>query len=431
MSAPENNVRPAEAVGEKPTDGVPTRPAPVRGVLVIAAVLVVIAGLLIYGNLTMKVANPGPFGPQAFPWIVAVICLVAAALIVVEQVRHPRTIADGFNPDPFSGVGVVHDPFDESVAPQLKAEAAEDAPPEGVNWVKLGSALASMIVFTLVLEPVGWLISATLLFAAMSLSLGGKKVVPSLVIGAFIGGIIATTLVVFFAPSMASLAEQFGPAEYFALALFAFVAISTVVADSVVRGLAALSIGLALAMVGIDQSTGTARFTFGIPALFDGISVVVITVALLAIGEVLHVASKVGRPDDKTLIRTEGRPWLSKAEFRAALPAWLRGTAFGVPFGIIPAGGAEVPTFLAYGTERKLDARRKIPMFGKGSIQGVAGPEAAGNATAGSAMGALLALGLPTSATAALLLVAFRQYGMQPGPLLFERSADIVWALLA
>jgi putative tricarboxylic transport membrane protein len=250
-------------------------------------------------------------------------------------------------------------------------------------------------------------------------------------IGAFIGGIIATTLVVFFAPSMAGLAEQFGPAEYFALALFAFVAISTVVADSVVRGLAALSIGLALAMVGIDQSTGTARFTFGIPALFDGISVVVITVALLAIGEVLHVASKVGRPDDKSLIKTEGRPWLSTVEFRAALPAWLRGTAFGVPFGIIPAGGAEVPTFLAYGTERKLDARRKVPMFGKGSIQGVAGPEAAGNATAGSAMGALLALGLPTSATAALLLVAFRQYGMQPGPLLFERSADIVWALLA
>jgi putative tricarboxylic transport membrane protein len=190
MSAPENNVRPAEAVGEKPTDGVPTRPAPVRGVLVIAAVLVVIAGLLIYGNLTMKVANPGPFGPQAFPWIVAVICLVAAALIVVEQVRHPRTIADGFNPDPFSGVGVVHDPFDESVAPQLKAEAAEDAPPEGVNWVKLGSALASMIVFTLVLEPVGWLISATLLFAAMSLSLGGKKVMPSLVIGLGLASVI-------------------------------------------------------------------------------------------------------------------------------------------------------------------------------------------------------------------------------------------------
>ncbi len=265
----------------------------------------------------------------------------------------------------------------------------------------------------------------------MALSGRAPQALATAAIGAFTGGILATVLVVFFAPTMAGLATQFGPAEYFALALFAFVAISTVVADSVIRGLAALALGLALAVVGIDQSTGTARFTFGIPALFDGISVVVITVALLAIGEVLHVASKVGRPDDKKLIHAGGRPWLSKAEFRAALPAWLRGTSFGVPFGIIPAGGAEVPTFLAYGTERKLDARRAEPMFGKGSIQGVAGPEAAGNATAGSAMGALLALGLPTSATAALLLVAFQQYGMQPGPLLFERSADVVWALLA
>jgi putative tricarboxylic transport membrane protein len=109
---------------------------------------------------------------------------------VIEQVRHPRTIADGFDPDPFSGVGVVHDPFDESVAPKLKAEAAEDAPPEGVNWVKLGSALAAMIVFTLILEPVGWLISATLLFAAMSLSLGGRKVGTALVVGLGLASII-------------------------------------------------------------------------------------------------------------------------------------------------------------------------------------------------------------------------------------------------
>ena len=90
-----------------------------------------------------------------------------------------------------------------------------------------------------------------------------------------------------------------------------------------------------------------------------------------------------------------------------------------------------MPTFLSYGTERTLDRRREKPTFGNGSIQGVAGPEAAGNATAGTAMGALLALGLPTSATAAVMLIAFRQYGMQPGPLLFERSGDVVWALLA
>ena len=165
--------------------------------------------------------------------------------------------------------------------------------------------------------------------------------------------------------------------------------------------------------------------------MFDGIHIVVITVAMLALGEVIHIASKIGRPEDRSLIKSQGRPWLSRAEFRDALPAWLRGTAFGVPFGVIPAGGAEVPSFLAYGTERRLDRKREKPMFGKGAIRGVAGPEAAGNSTAGTAMGALLALGLPTSATAAIMLAAFQQYGMQPGPLLFERSGDIVWALLA
>lgn len=250
-------------------------------------------------------------------------------------------------------------------------------------------------------------------------------------IGAFIGGTIATTLVVFFAPSLAGWATSFGPGEYFALALFAFIATSAVVSESALKGLAALVIGLVLAMVGTDQVSGAQRFTFGNLALFDGISIVVITVALLAVGEVIFVASKVGRPDDRSLIPSEGRPFLSRAEFREALPAWLRGTGFGVPFGVIPAGGAEVPTFLAYGTERKLDRRRSDPQFGKGAIRGVAGPEAAGNATSGTAMGALLALGLPTSATAAMLLAAFRQYGMQPGPLLFTRNGELVWALLA
>ncbi|KJU99894.1 tripartite tricarboxylate transporter permease [Rhodococcus fascians] len=250
-------------------------------------------------------------------------------------------------------------------------------------------------------------------------------------IGAFIGGIVATTLVVFFAPTLASLATNFGPAEYLALAVFAFIATSAVVSDSALKGLTALLIGLTLAVIGIDGPSGASRFTFEVPALFDGIHIVVITVAMLALGEVIHIASKIGRPEDRSLIKSQGRPWLSRAEFRDALPAWLRGTAFGVPFGVIPAGGAEVPSFLAYGTERRLDRKREKPMFGKGAIRGVAGPEAAGNSTAGTAMGALLALGLPTSATAAIMLAAFQQYGMQPGPLLFERSGDIVWALLA
>jgi putative tricarboxylic transport membrane protein len=259
----------------------------------------------------------------------------------------------------------------------------------------------------------------------------GPQALATAAIGAFVGGLLATILVVFFAPVLADLATVFGPTEYFALAVVAFIATSAVVADSAVKGVAALSIGLALALVGVDGISGAARFTFGVPALFDGIDIIVITVGLLAVGEVLHVASRIHKDPSATAMEMNKRPFLSRREFKEALPAWLRGSAFGVPFGAIPAGGAEIPTFLASGLERKLDRRRKDPQFGKGAIRGLAAPESAANATAGSAMGSLLALGLPTSATAAIMLAAFQQYGMQPGPLLFTRNSDLVWALLA
>lgn len=113
------------------------------------------------------------------------------------------------------------------------------------------------------------------------------------------------------------------------------------------------------------------------------------------------------------------------------MPAWLRGTGFGLPFGVIPVGGAEVPTFLAYGLEKRLDSKLPDPEFGSGAIRGVAAPEAASNATTGTAMGALLTLGLPVSATAAVMLAAFQQYGLQPGPLLFDRAPNLVWTLIA
>lgn len=177
------------------------------------------------------------------------------------------------------------------------------------------------------------------------------------------------------------------------------------------------------------QALATAAI--GAPQLFEGISLITVTVAILALGEVFHVASRARRdhPDLKT--RSAGRPWLKWAEFKEAAPAWGRGTVIGLPFGVIPVGGSEVPTFMAYDVERRLDRRRRFPQFGKGAIRGLAAPEAAGNSTTGMAMGALLALGLPVSATAAIMLAAFRQYGLQPGPLLFDRNPDLVWALLA
>ncbi|NYI94689.1 TctA family transporter [Streptomonospora nanhaiensis] len=136
-----------------------------------------------------------------------------------------------------------------------------------------------------------------------------------------------------------------------------------------------------------------------------------------------------GAAADRVL--ASGTPWLSRADLRRSWLPWLRGTALGLPFGVVPAGGAEIPTFLSYGAEKALARRRGGSEFGRGAIEGVAGPEAANNATTATAMIPLLGPGLPTSATAAVMLAAFQQYRMQPGPLLFESEGDLVWALPA
>lgn len=269
-------------------------------------------------------------------------------------------------------------------------------------------------------------------FEGHKMALDGRapQALATAAIGAFIGSIIAISVVVFAAQYLVEFALLLGPEDYFAIAVFAFIATSVIVAESVIRGLTAIAIGLTIAMVGTEELTGATRLAFGVPELFNGISIVVITIGLLALGEVLHVAASSGAGRTEKVIPA-GRPWLSAQEWRQSAPAWLRGTAYGLPFGVIPAGGAEIPTFLAYGTERAIDGRKKPRTFGTGAIQGVAAPEAAGNATAGTAIGTLLALGIPTSATAAVLIIAFQQYGLQPGPQLFEGESDLVWTLLA
>ena len=189
-----------------------------------------------------------------------------------------------------------------------------------------------------------------------------------------------------------------------------------------------LFLGLLLGVVGIDSQTGRSRFAFGVPELLDGIDVVVLAVGLFAVGEALYVAAYASRLEEK-LEQLKGSLWMSKEDWQRSWPAWLRATAIGFPFGSIPAGGAEIPTFLSYATEKKLT---KYPEeFGNGAIEGVAGPEAANNASVTGALVPLLTLGIPTSATAAVLLSAFQNYGIQPGPLLFQMQADLVWGLLA
>lgn len=249
-------------------------------------------------------------------------------------------------------------------------------------------------------------------------------------IGSFLSSIAAVTLVVFFSPVMVDLAVKFGPAEYFALAVFAFAATSAVVSADTARGLGALGIGLALSTIGIDEQSGAVRLTLGSPQLLDGISIVVITVGLLAVGEVLHVASR-SNSDPATGTIRSASPWMSRGDLRRSMLPWIRGAAIGLPFGTIPAGGSEIPTFLSYGAEKRLAQRRGDSEFGKGAIEGVAGPEAANNATVATSLVPLLGLGLPTSATAAIMLGAFQQYGMRPGPMLFSEESELVWALLA
>ena len=247
-------------------------------------------------------------------------------------------------------------------------------------------------------------------------------------IGSFVAGTIATVLVTLFAPVVALHAVKLGPPEYFCLMLLAFVTVSAVLGKSTLRGMAALFLGLGIGLVGLDQITGQVRYTLGVPEFLDGIEVVLVAVGLFAVGETLYNALYEGRSAQE--LNSTGKVHMSAQEWRRSWPAWLRGTAIGFPFGTIPAGGSEIPTFLSYATERKLSKHQEE--FGTtGAIEGVAGPEAANNAAVTGTLVPLLTLGIPTSVTAAILLNAFQSYGLQPGPQLFEKSPDLVWALIA
>ncbi len=282
--------------------------------------------------------------------------------------------------------------------------------PANLLWAFLGSVLGTAIG---VLPGIG----PALTIAALATA----------AIGSFVAGTLATLALTFAAPAVAELAFVFGPADYFALMVLAFTSVSCVLGASRVRGFTALFVGLALGVIGIDPQTGQSRLTFGSPELLDGMELVVVLVGLFAVGETLYVATRYasGAPRVNPL---SGGAWMSREDWRRSWAPWLRGTLLGFPIGALPAGGSEIPTFLSYMLERRLC---RTDEFGRGAIEGVAGPEAANNAAAAGVLVPLLTLGLPTSATAAILLAAFQSYGLQPGPFLFQNSPDLVWGLIA
>ncbi|MBO8142204.1 MAG: tripartite tricarboxylate transporter permease [Firmicutes bacterium] len=256
----------------------------------------------------------------------------------------------------------------------------------------------------------------------------GGAALATAAIGSFVAGTLATAGLTFLAPALVRVALRFGPAEYFALMVLAFTTVTSLLGGSLVKGLTSLLFGMALGLVGIDLQTGQARYTLGMLEMLDGIDVVIVAVGLFAVGEALYAASQLARGAPE-VVAVRGSIWMNREEWRRSWPAWIRGGLLGFPLGALPAGGAEIPTFLSYSLERRLSRHRDE--FGRGAIEGVAGPEAANNAAAAGVLVPLLTLGIPTSATAAIMLAAFQQFGLQPGPLLFQNNPELVWGMIA
>ncbi|GAA2789852.1 tripartite tricarboxylate transporter permease [Crossiella cryophila] len=256
----------------------------------------------------------------------------------------------------------------------------------------------------------------------------GAQALATAAIGSFVAGTIGTLLLSLLAPQIAEWAIKLTSADYFALTVLAFCTVSAMLGASPLRGVGSLALGLFLGLIGTESLTGQSRFDFGVDELSRGVPVVVAAVGLFAVGEALYVASRMrhGVPE---VIPVNKVWWLPKEDLKRSWWPWLRGTAIGFPIGAVPAGGADVTTFLSYAVEKKLAKRPEE--FGKGAIEGVAGPEAANNAAAAGVLVPLLTLGLPTSATAAIMLAAFTSYNIQPGPLLFETEPVLVWTLIA
>ncbi len=246
-------------------------------------------------------------------------------------------------------------------------------------------------------------------------------------IGSFIAGTFATLMVAAFAPPLAEMALKFGPAEYFSLMVLGLIAAVVLASGSLVKALAMIVLGLLLGIIGTDVNSGAQRFTFGIPELSDGIGFVVIAMGVFGFAEIIinleHRGTREVFTDHVSDIR------LKWHEFKEALPAILRGTGLGSVLGILPGGGALLAAFAAYTLEKKI--AKDPSRFGKGAIQGVAGPESANNAGAQTSFIPLLTLGIPPNAVMALMVWAMTIHSIQPGPQVMTSNPQLFWGLIA
>lgn len=245
-------------------------------------------------------------------------------------------------------------------------------------------------------------------------------------IGSFIGGVLATLVLAVAAVPLSRLALNLGPPEYLALMLLGLSVVVGLIGDSVLMGLIMVVMGLLLAQVGADPVQGTARFTFGQAELLDGLPLLAIVMGFFGLSDVFIEVERRVRPVAVTKIKSL---MPSRLEIKKSIMPSLRGTGIGVLLGFIPGMVVAVSTFASYVLEKRIS--KEPETFGKGAVEGVVGPETTNNAFANTSFVPLLTLGIPSSASLAILLGAFRIQGITPGPQMFREAPDVAWGLIA
>jgi putative tricarboxylic transport membrane protein len=253
---------------------------------------------------------------------------------------------------------------------------------------------------------------------------------PALSIAAlasFFAGTVATFLLAAAAPPLAEIAFKFGPAEYFALMVLGLIAAVVLASGSIVKALAMVVLGLLLGMIGTDVNSGVSRFSFEIPELSDGIEFAVVAMGMFGFGEIIvNLEQKESR---EVFTNKVGRLLPTMQDIKMSIAPVLRGTILGSFLGILPGGGAVLASFATYAMEKKL--AKDPSRFGKGAIEGVAGPEAANNAGAQTSFIPMLTLGIPTTPVMALMVAAMMIHNIQPGPQVMSSNPALFWGLIS
>ncbi|WGW12191.1 tripartite tricarboxylate transporter permease [Saxibacter everestensis] len=296
--------------------------------------------------------------------------------------------------------------------------------------VYYGSMYGSSITATLIRTP-GEVASAVTVLDGYEMARQGRAraALATAAIGSFIAGTLAIVGLTFLSPVFVEIATLLGASEYFLLMAMALLLASSMSSGSSLKALISILIGLAVGMIGLDFQTGLPRQTFGFDFLRDGIDFTIFAMALFAVPEAIsQLAGKVGATDMRS-IKLQPGPWMTRDDWRRSIGPWSRGSVLGFVIGVLPGVGPSLASFMSYIMEKKI--AKHPERFGKGAIEGVAGPEAANNAGVGGAMVPLFSLGIPGSATTALLLFVFIMYGLQPGPLLFTQESPLIWTIIA